>query len=179
MSLAGVLAVFASATTARADQTDPLLDDLFATLRASDGVAAGETVGRILDVWSKSQSDTVNLLDERAFASATDGDYPLALALSDHVVGLAPHFAQGYALRGVVKARLGDAEGAEKDFRKTLLLEPRQFEASVALADLLLASGRTRDAFQLLQDALKWNPHDRTALDRARAVRDLLARQDT
>lgn len=164
---------------AHADQTDPALDDLFVALRAGDGIAAEETVGRILEIWAKSQSDTVNLLYERAFASATAGEYALALALSDHVVGLAPNFAQGYALRGVVKVRLGDIDGAESDFVKTLALEPRQFEAGVALADLQIAGGRPREAFKSIQDALRWNPHDRGALDRARSLRDILSRQDT
>ena len=165
--------------SAQADQTDARLDGLFDQLRRSDSVAADEIVGRILDIWSKPQSPTAGLLYDRAFTSASAGDYPLALELSDHIVGLAPSFAQGYALRGVIRARLGDADGAVADFQKTLSLEPRQFEARSALAEILAATGRHREAYDALQDALKWNPHDPAALQRARSLRDLLARQDT
>lgn len=178
-SLLFCIACLLLTSAAHADQTDARLPGLFDDLRRSDAVAADEIVGRILDIWSRSQSETADLLYERAFSSATAGDYPLALALCDHVVGLAPSFAQGYALRGVVRARLGDVEGAAADFQDTLRLEPRQFEARVALAEILSAQGRHREAYDALQDALKWNPHDQAALNKARALRELLARQDT
>ncbi len=162
-----------------ADQTDPALDGLFETLRTGDSIAAEETAARIREIWARSQSDTANLLYDRAFASAAAGRYDLALALSDHIVGLAPSFAQAYALRGVVKSALCDADGAALDFEKTLSLEPRQFEARAALAEILLAAGKTREAYAALQEALKWNPHDAETLERARRLREILARQDT
>jgi tetratricopeptide (TPR) repeat protein len=177
--LAWFASVFLLSLPAAADQTDPALGGLFETLRSGDAIAAEETAARIRDIWSVSQSDTVNLLYERAFTSAAAGRYELALALCDHVVGLAPNFAQGYALRGVVKNALRDPEGAALDFEKTLALEPRQFEARSALAELLLSAGKTREAYDMLQEALKWNPHDADALERARRLRESLARQDT
>lgn len=177
--VSAIVLAIASSTSARADQTDPRLDDLFDQLRRSDSIAADEIVGKIQDVWAQSQSETATLLYARAFASASSGDYPLALQLADHVVGLAPSYAQGYALRAIVRARLGDVDGAVADFDKTLTLEPRQFEARTALAEILAARGRTREAYDALQDALKWNPHERAALEKSRALRELLARQDT
>lgn len=164
---------------ARADQTDAALDGLFDALRAGDSIAAEETAARIRNIWAHSQSDTANLLYDRAFASAAAGRHDIALALCDHVVGLAPSFAQGYALRGTVKNALGDADGAALDFEKALALEPRQFEVRSSLAELLLAAGRKREAYDMTQEALRWNPHDAEALDRARLLRDILSRQDT
>lgn len=174
LALAIVLSV-----PARSDQSDPMLDALFVAIRSGDSIAAEEIAARIREIWSQSQSDTVNLLYDRAFASAAAGRHDLALALSDHIIGLAPNFAQGFALRGVVKNALGDVDGAAHDFEKTLSLEPRQFEARAALAEILLAAGKKREAYDMLQEALKWNPHDEVVLERARRLREILTRQDT
>ncbi|MEQ1930496.1 MAG: tetratricopeptide repeat protein [Parvularculaceae bacterium] len=163
---------------AAADQTDPRLDGLFAELRGGDVLSAEETTGRILDIWADSPSDTVDLLYARAGASLEDGEDDLALALLDHVVGLAPHFAQGYALRGVVRLGQSDHAGAVSDFSRAIELEPRQFEVRIALAEILLGNGAKEDAYKMFQKALEWNPHDEHALRRAKALRDELAGQE-
>ena len=93
----------AAAMPAAADQTDPRLDALFEELRVGDAHRAEENTARIIDIWSDSQSDTVDLLYERANLAANNGAFDLSLALLDHVTGLAPNFAQGYALRGTVR----------------------------------------------------------------------------
>jgi tetratricopeptide (TPR) repeat protein len=173
-----ILTVCASAAPAAADQTDPRLDSLFAELRGGGALGAEETIGRIIDIWSDSQSDTVDLLFQRASVSAEAGDLPLALALLDHVVGLAPHFAQGYALRGAVRLRSGDHAGAVADFSRTIELEPRQFDVRMALAAILEGNGEKREAYDMLQSALEWNPHDPEALRRAEALRERLKGQD-
>lgn len=163
---------------ARADQTDPRLDGLFRDLRAGGAVSTDETIDRIIAIWSESESDTVDLLFSRATASADAGDGELALALLDHVVGLAPHFAQGYALRGAVRMRLDDRAGALGDFSTAIKLEPRQFDVFIALAQFLEANGEKRQAYEAYQNALEWNPHDELALRRAKALRDDLAGQE-
>jgi tetratricopeptide (TPR) repeat protein len=156
---------------ASADQTDPRLDQLFEELRVGDARRAEENVARIIEIWSDSQSDTVDLLYERASLAADNGAFDLSLALLDHVVGLAPNFAQGYALRGEVRLTAEDRAGAIEDFSKALELEPRQFEIRTTLASLLLAGGERRDAYEMFQKALEWNPHDDYARRQARTLR--------
>ena len=53
------------------------------------------------------------MLFQRAQASADAGEYALSAALLDNVVGLSPHFAQGFALRGAVRLAEGDQIGAK------------------------------------------------------------------
>jgi len=156
---------------ASADQTDPRLDGLFQELRAGEALNADENVSRILEIWSDSQSDTVDILYVRALEAADNGAYDLASTLLDHVVGLAPNFAQGYALRGVVRLNQEDRAGAIGDFSKTIELEPRQFEVRIALAEILLGNDEKRDAFEMYQKALEWNPHEEHARQRARKLR--------
>ena len=165
-------------SAASADQTDPRLDLLFEELRGGAAVKAEENIARIIEIWSDAQSDTVDLLYERAEQSAEVGENALALALLDHVVGLAPNFAQGYALRGAVKIHADDRAGAIEDFSKVLELEPRHFDVRIMLAQILLASGAKREAYDMFQKALEWNPHDEDVRRRARALRRELDGQE-
>ncbi len=164
--------------TAAADQTDPRLDQLFEELRVGDALRAEENTGRIIEIWSDAPSDTVDLLYARAALSAENGAFDLSLALLDHIVGLAPSFAQGYALRGSVRLTNEDRAGAIEDFSRTLELEPRHFEVRATLAEILLAGGEKRDAYEMFQKALEWNPHDENARQRARALRRELDGQE-
>ena len=166
------------ATFALADQTDTRLDSLFLELRNGDAIDAEETVDRIIDIWADAPSDTVDLLYARAKASADEGAYDLAAALADHIVGLAPNFAHGRALRGFVRLSLEDQAGALDDFSRVLELEPRHFEVRLAVANLLLTNGEKRAAYAMLQKALEWNPHDEAARRRARALRRELDGQE-
>ncbi|MEM8772695.1 MAG: tetratricopeptide repeat protein [Pseudomonadota bacterium] len=166
------------ATSATADQTDPRLDLLFTELRTGDAIRADENVSRILEIWSDSSSDTVDLLFARAKESVDNDNADLALALLDHVTGLAPNFAQGFALRGAILMRLGEQDKAVRDFSRVLELEPRHFEVREALANILLASDEKLEAYEMFQKALEWNPHDEDIRRRARALRRELDGQE-
>jgi predicted Zn-dependent protease len=169
--LLALFAVLGAAPAALADQTDPRLDSLFEELRSGDAYSAEETTGRILEIWADASSDTVDLLYTRAIESADAGAIDLAVALLDHVIGLAPNFAQGYAMRGAIRLSQDDQAGAVADFSKVIELEPRQFEVRIALAEILLSNEEKRDAYEMYQKALEWNPHDEHARQRARALR--------
>ncbi len=170
--------IVAITTSARADQTDARLDLLFEELRTGDAVRAEENVARIIDIWSDANSDTIDLLYTRATNSAAIGNTDLALTLSDHVVGLAPSFAQGYALRGDVRLASGDRIGAIEDYSKVLELEPRHFDVRATLGGLYLASGDKRAAYEMYQGFLEWNPHDDSIRRRTRALRRELDGQE-
>jgi tetratricopeptide (TPR) repeat protein len=173
-----LLTGLALAGPAMADQTDPRLDVLFEELRTGDGSDAEGAVGRIQSIWADSQSDTVDLLVERA-TSAIEGDrFDLAAALLDHAIGLAPSFAQAYALRGSVRLSSDNAAGAIEDFTRAVDLETRHFDARIALAEIMLASGDKRGAYDMLQRALEWNPHEPHARNRARKLREELNGQE-
>ena len=163
---------------AAADQTDPRLDALFEELRVGDAIRAEENVVRIIEIWSDSQSDTVDVLYDRAQESLAHDADDLALVLLDHVIGLSPNFAQGYALRGMVRLNQENRAGAIEDFSKVLELEPRQFEVRTTLAQILLAGGDKLEAYEMFQKVLEWNPHDETARRQSRILRRELDGQE-
>ncbi len=163
-----------SAGPVLADQTDARLDALFEQLRAGDGEDAEAVAAEIDGIWTDSQSDTVDLLVTRALAGLEAQNFDLAEALLDHAVGLSPNFAQGYALRGAARSASDDQMGAIADFTRAIELEPRHFEARIALAEVMFAGGDERGAYDMLQKALEWNPHEPHARERARMLRQKL-----
>ena len=172
------LGVIVGAGPAMADQTDARLDALFEQLRTGEAADAETLAAEIDAIWTDAQSDTVDLLYERALMAIDAGRVDLAGALVDHAIGLSPNFAQAYALRGAVRLRTEDETGAITDFSHAIELEPRHFEARIALAEIMLAGGDKRGAYTMLQKALEWNPHDDHARSRARKLRDSLDGQE-
>jgi tetratricopeptide (TPR) repeat protein len=170
--ICAISTLFIATGAAHADQTDSRLDRLFEELRTGDARDANATAARIEEIWSDSQSDTVDLLFHRALAALDAGEIDLSGALLDTAIGLSPHFAQAYAVRGSIRLRQDDQPGAVADFNRTIELEPRQFEARIALAELMMASGDDRGAYEMLQHALEWNPHEEHARERARKLRN-------
>lgn len=177
-ALISIVVMLALAPAALADQTDPTLDLLFEELRGGEALRAEENIARIKEIWADAASDTVDVLYARAGEAADNGAFELSVTLLDHVVGLAPHFAQGYALRGAVKMALEDRDGAAEDFSRVLELEPRQFEVRLTLAEILLAANQKREAYEEYQRVLEWNPHDERARQKARVLRRELDGQE-
>lgn len=173
-----ILLILGLAPSASADQTDRRLDLLFEELRTGEAVRAEENIARILEIWADAQSDTVDLLYARAEASLAAGQHDLAIALLDHVVGLAPSFAQGYALRGDARLSSGDHDGALVDYERALALEPRQFEVRKTLAGMMMAANDKAGAYEMYQKVLLWNPHDEDVSRIARALRRELDGQE-
>ena len=163
---------------AHADQTDPRLDELFDELRTGRAVNVDANVGRIQEIWADAASDTTDLLYLRALDRYNEGDYDTALQLLVYIHSLSPNFMQGYALSGYVRLSIGDQAAALSDFSRVLELEPRHFEVRSTLANLLMAAGETRDAFEMVQSALEWNPHDPDLQRLATQLREDITGQD-
>ena len=166
---AAVMMMFVS--PAFADQTDPTLDALFEELRTGGAINAQANTDRILEIWADSQSDTVDLLYARALEKYHEGDLNTASKMLIHIRGLSPNYMQAYALSGFLNLRRDNQATALQNFSKALDLEPRHFEVRKAVAQLLLASGQKRDAYEMLQTGLEWNPFDEEMLAMARKLR--------
>jgi predicted Zn-dependent protease len=179
MSFLAAMALFFTSplalADALADQTDPALDALFLELRDGSVIDADETTNRIVEIWAQSVSPTASLLYQRAELAYDNGDLDLAQILLTHATGLAPNFAQGWALSGMVARQQGDPERALRAYDKVLALEPRHFIVRLQLADMLLSSGEDRAAYDMLQEVLKWNPHLDSAREQAARLRNRLS----
>ncbi|GAV36937.1 Tetratricopeptide repeat protein [Roseomonas sp. TAS13] len=91
----------------------------------------------------------------------------------DAAITLQADDPRSWILRGQAQAALGDRRAGALDLREALRLEPRQFDALLALSTLQQDSGDLVGALHSLEAAMKINP--RMAGGEAR-LRDLRRR---
>ncbi|MCW5729799.1 MAG: tetratricopeptide repeat protein [Alphaproteobacteria bacterium] len=87
------------------------------------------------------QPDHVDLLIDRARASAALGRFVEALPDLDRAVGLDPRRADAYAYRASARRQSGDAAGALADAETALKIDPREIEALLERGILRAAKG--------------------------------------
>lgn len=136
------------------------LDELYAKLAASrDADEAKGLASLIATIWMRSDSDTANLLMQRASAAIAVKDYPLALAVLDRLVDLDPGWAEAWNKRASVRYFSGDYDGSMDDIGHVLKLEPRHFGALEGMAAILERTGFEKRALDIYRRALAVYPH--------------------
>lgn len=148
------------------------LDDLFARLAAAkDEVEARGIAGLIERRFSRSGSDTADLLMERAGEALNGKDAALAVELLDRVTTLRPEWAEAWSLRAAAFYQLEDQASALADLHQALSREPRLYDAWAALGHMALASGDKPRALAAFRKALALHPY----LDGIKETADKLA----
>ncbi|MGD0635039.1 MAG: hypothetical protein ABSA13_12300 [Beijerinckiaceae bacterium] len=136
------------------------LDGLYAKLAmARDEDEAKGLASLIGGIWMRSDSDTANLLMQRASASIEAKDFPLALKLLDRLVELQPDWAEAWNKRASVRFFSGDLDGSMDDIGHVLKLEPRHFGALEGMAAILQRTGFEKRALEVYRRALAIYPH--------------------
>lgn len=155
--------------TSTAAKPSPL-DELFARLaKATDEDEASGIANLIERRFSRSGSDTADLLMSRAGEALVGDDGALAVELLDRVTQLRPDWAEAWSRRAVAFYRLEDPVRAIQDLEEALVHEPRHFGAWVALGHMEMAAGEKRLALLAYRRALAIYPllkDARTMVDR-------------
>lgn len=144
---------------ARADQTDPRLDLLFARLKDADAVEARIIEAHIWTLWSATDDPEARELLERGSVAMANRDHKTALAAFDALTARFPNFAEGWNKRATLFWILGDDAAALADIRRTLALEPRHFGALSGLGLVAMRLGRDEAAIAAFEAALAIHPH--------------------
>lgn len=140
----------------RADEAE--LEALFEGLRNADPTAAEQIEARIYAIWSKSGSDSMDLLLERGREALMEGDTKLAIEHFTALVDHAPGFAEGFNARATAYFQAGQFGPSLDDIRRTLELNPRHFGAMSGLALILEELGRPEDSLAAWREVEKLNP---------------------
>lgn len=147
------------------------LDRMFAQLAKADTKDRADRIaGHIMRRMTRSGSDTVDLLMNRAAVAMRAKDYGLALDLLDGVVRLEPGFAEGWNRRATVNFLAGNYGRSIADIEETLKLEPRHWGALVGLSVILVSMEQKEEAVRIMSDALKIHPHLEDTRDRLRRL---------
>src|SRR5918997_5701807 len=135
------------------------LDDLFNRLAdAKDEAEAKGIAGLIERRWSRSGSDTADLLLIRASDAIQAKEFPLAIELLDRVIALQPDWAEAWNRRATAFFLLEDTASAMADLRQVLTREPRHFGAWAGLGHIYNAGGDKARALEAYRKALAINP---------------------
>jgi tetratricopeptide (TPR) repeat protein len=84
----------------------------------------------------------------------------------------APEFAGAWLGTAVCKARLGDTAGAEAAFRAFLKLQPLSADGHAGLGLVLMSAGRTAEAREEFEEALRLDPNAEQAREALRALQE-------
>lgn len=134
---------------------------LFGRLAAAEDDREAQAVSAaILARWSRSGSDTIDLLAARALAAEVAGAPGLSKALLDYIVALAPGWPEGFVRRARVMASEGDAAAALADLETAARLEPKRFDALEALGSLAEKTGDKKRALSAYRKALDIAPRN-------------------
>ncbi len=149
------------------------LDALFAQLAASKEGGSESVEKAIMDIWSHSGSDTMDLLLRRGRDALNDGEMVKAIDHFSALVEHDPDFAEGWNMRATAFYMDGEWGLSLADIERTLALEPRHWGALTGLGMILEQIGREADALTAFREALKVNPH----IERAQEAVERLAPQ--
>ena len=135
-------------------------DQLFERLASSkDEAEASSLSEQINRIWSRSGSDTLDLLMSRAGEAVAAKDTVLGLDVLDSVLALKSDWAEVYNRRAAIHFQRQDFDAAMRDLRQTLTLEPRHFQALAGIGMIFQQGGNGKQALAAFQAALKLNPH--------------------
>ncbi|HTO78155.1 MAG TPA: hypothetical protein VMJ31_00105 [Methylocystis sp.] len=135
------------------------IDQLATRLKAaSDSSEAEAVMGLLRQAFADATSDTSALIATRAATAEKSGAPALALALLDRLVAIDPAWSEGFVQRAQLRLAGGDAAGARADFEAALHLEPRRFDALMALGALKEEADDRKGALELYRRALALAP---------------------
>jgi tetratricopeptide (TPR) repeat protein len=148
------------------------LDELFARLAAAKDEAEANGIANLIERrWSRSGSDTADLLLSRATEAIHKKEFPVAVELLDRVLALEPQWAEAWNRRATAFYLLEDPASAMADIRQVIQREPRHFGAWAGLGHMYMASNDRARALEAYRKALALHPH----LGKLKEVVDRLA----
>jgi tetratricopeptide (TPR) repeat protein len=137
-------------------QPPQTLATLYERLKAAGSAQEAEALVRqIARRWSRSGSDTSDLLMARARQAMGQRNGALAVELLDRVIALQPGWAEAWHVRGLAFFVMQDDLRALVDFREALRREPGHFMALGMAAAALQRQGDEKGAlgaYRALQD---------------------------
>jgi Flp pilus assembly protein TadD len=135
------------------------LDDLLVRLADPEEADWENVQNRIIQIWSRSGSDSMDLLLTRGREAMRDGDLVTALHHLGALVDHAPDFAEGWNARATAFFMHGEYGLALADIERVLALEPRHFGALTGLGLILDQLSEKEAALAAYRETLKLNPH--------------------
>ncbi len=142
-----------------AQLSDETMESLFEKLSMADGRLASRIEDEITDRWSKSGSDSADLLLLRGRKALEKRDIKKAIAHFSRLIALRPDFAEGWNARATAYFADRNLGRSLADLYETLRIEPRHFGALIGLGLILERLDRDDDAHAAFSAARDLHPN--------------------
>lgn len=140
------------------------LEALYRQLADAPNEESAELISSAIEkMWRRSESDTVNILMERANMAVQAKKQDLAIELLTALTQVAPGYAEGWNQLATIHFLKEDYSDAMLQLRKVLSLDPRHFKAIEGMSIILREVGKKKAALRVLRKALEVNPHLKSA----------------
>ncbi|MFN3672139.1 MAG: tetratricopeptide repeat protein [Bosea sp. (in: a-proteobacteria)] len=135
------------------------LERLFERLAAAKDETEAKGIANLIQRrWSRSGSDTADLLMTRAQTAMRGKQLELAIELLDRVIGLEPGWAEAWNQRANALFLAGDPIRSMLDIGEALKREPRHYGAMMGLGTILRQQGDDKRAMVAFRKALEIYP---------------------
>lgn len=139
--------------------SDETLEGLFKRLAEADERQAARVEEEITERWSKSGSDSADLLLLRGRKALRKKDFKKAIAHFSRLIAFRPDFAEGWNARATAHFADKNLGRSLADLYEALRLEPRHFGAMIGVALIMESLDRKDDAFAAYESALELHPN--------------------
>ena len=175
LRLATVMAIWVPGY-ALGDQTDPRLDELFATLQTNqDETVLQATETEIWGIWYDSGEQAADDKMQHAAELVRRGKLAAAEQIYTEIIEMLPGFSEGWNRRATVRYYQGDFAGSLADIEETLRLEPRHFGAIWGLGMILGSRRDYERAILAFERLLKIKPNAADARPRIESLKRQMA----
>jgi Flp pilus assembly protein TadD len=159
LAVAALIAVMAAGPSPAQENPEERIDTLLSQLAEPDRGDWVTIENQIMRIWSRSGSESMDMLLRRGRDAIEAEDYAAAVehltALTDH----APDFAEGWHARATAFFLQGEFALAMADVERVLALNPRHYRAMSGLGFMLEDMGETDHALVAFRAAQELNPH--------------------
>ena len=120
--------------------------------------------------WSHSGSPSADLLLKRADQAVEAQDFDTAREIAQKLTDIAPNFAEAWHRRATLATHKDDYEDALASLRRTLALQPKNFEALAELGEILEEYNDKPHALDAYRQAKTLDPFIDGIADRIREL---------
>ena len=171
-----IIFLFLSTTSAKSDQNDPRLNNLFKKLNNTENQQEiSDIIKDIWDIWYEVDDPKVIEYFEKGIQAMRIRNYPLAVRFFNNLIEEDPNFAEAWNKRATVYFMMGDFDKSMQDIIKTLELEPRHFGALDGMGLIFIHQGQYQQAIDVYDKMLEIFPYSLKTMEKKENIMSFIS----
>ena len=171
-----IIFLFLSTTSAKADQNDPRLNNLFKKLSDTENQEEiSDLIKNIWNIWYEVDDPKVIEYFEKGIQAMRIRNYPLAVRFFNNLIEEDPNFAEAWNKRATVYFMMGDFDKSMQDIIKTLELEPRHFGALDGMGLIFIHQGQYQQAIDVYDKMLEIFPFSIKTMEKKESIKSIIS----